>query len=175
MHKLLNDDDESNFDGRELARRFYDDPTEAKAAGDGSRSTSELPPEYDDLFGPPALCCDPQSETPPPREKLKGRVPFDPHLPFYELRRRCIAAGKRFGKPYERLLSRLRNIEPLPRHEAEESRGALYRRLCAAAHLAGFSKRERKNLYWIAEKVGMSDRFAGHLIACLKREGRADG
>lgn len=110
-----------------------------------------------------------------PPDDSADRVPFDPHLSFYELRRRCIAAGKRYGAPYERLLSTLHGVEPLARHEAEERRGASYKRLCAAAHMAGLSLRERKNLYWIAEKVGLSDRFAGHIIASLKREGCADG
>lgn len=110
----------------------------------------------------------------PQRERVTRRVPFDPSESFHELRRRCIAAGKRFGEPYRSLLARLESVEPLTRHASEENRGASYRRLAKAAHLAGFSEAERKNLYWIAEKVGMSDRFAGHLIASLKREGEAD-
>jgi len=103
-------------------------------------------------------------------------VPFDEDAGFYELRGRCLDTARRYGKPYERLLSTLRGVEPLPRQRAEEERGASYKRLCAAAHAAGFSKPERKNLYWIAEQVGMSDRFAGHILASLKRnEGDPSG
>jgi hypothetical protein len=161
MHKLHKNDDGSNLDG---VRQLYGGPP--RSSGDGAKP----PPEYDDLFGPPAL----SAET--PREDEPDRVPFDMHVSFHELRRRCVAAGERYGDPYERLLSTLRGVEPLPRHRAEEERGASYKRLCAAAHAAGFSKPERKNLYWVAEQVGMSDRFAGHILASLKRnEGDPSG
>lgn len=171
MHKLPNNDAGSkNFDGKKLARQFYAPPDAPE--GDGAKT--KPPPEYNDLFDPPALseaAGETLDESPPPREEVEGRVPFDPHLSFYELRRRCIAAGEKYGKPYEGLLTRLRGVEPLARHEAEESRGASYKRLCTAAHMAGFSTPARKNLYVIAERVGMSDRFAGHLIASLKHGG----
>lgn len=100
------------------------------------------------------------------------RVPFDSHVTFHDLRSRAVRAGRRYGEPYASLLACLADCEPLARHAAEEARGASYKRLCGAAHAAGFTDAERKNLYWIAERVGLSDRFAGHLIASLKRNPR---
>jgi len=120
------------------------------------------------LYGGPSSSDD--GAKPPPADDT-GRVPFDSDAGFYELRGRCLDAARRYGSPYARLLRTLRGVEPLERHRAEEERGASYRRLCAAAHAADFSERERKNLYWIAEQVGMSDRFAGHLLASLKENG----
>jgi hypothetical protein len=37
------------------------------------------------------------------------------------------------------------------------------------------SKRERKNLYYIAEEIGMSDRFAGHLLASNEEDPSGGG
>ena len=154
------------MDGLEAAKKMYSGPP----AGDGA---TDAPAEYEDLFGPPALSAE-KAKTPPADDP--DRVPFDSDAGFYELRGRCLDAARRYGNPYERLLSRLRGVEPLERHRAEEERGASYRRLCAAAHAAGLSKRERKNLYYIAEQVGMSDRFAGHILASLKQsEGNPSG
>jgi hypothetical protein len=164
MPKLHHNDEGSNFDGKEAARQLYGGPP--RSSGDGAKP----PPEYDDLFGPPAL----SAET--PREDERERVPFDEDAGFYELRGRCLDAARRYGSPYARLLRALRSVEPLARHRAEEKRGASYKRLCAAAHAADFSERERRNLDGIAEQVGMSDRFAGHILASLKRnEGNPSG
>jgi hypothetical protein len=154
MREYADNRERSTPNGKEVARQLYGGPP---SSDDGAKP----PPEYEDLFGPPALSAEPDEPD---------RVPFDPsEVSFRELRRRCVAAGERYGDPYERLLSTLRGVEPLERHRAEEERGASYKRLCKAAHAAGLSKRERKNLYWIAEQIGMSDRFAGHILASLKR------
>ena len=136
------------MDGLEAAKKMYSGPP-----------VGDAPAEYEDLFGPPAN--DPADDP--------DRVPFDSDAGFYELRGRCLDAARRYGSPYARLLRTLRGVEPLARHRAEERRGASYKRLCAAAHAADFSERERKNLYWIAEQVGMSARFAGHILASLER------
>jgi len=150
------------MDGLEAAKKMYSGPP----AGD------DAPAGYEDLFGPPALSAE-KAKTPPADDPADDpdRVPFDSDAGFYELRGRCLDAARRYGSPYARLLRTLRGAEPLERHRAEEERGASYRRLCKAAHAAGLSKRERKNLYWIAERVGMSDRFAGHILASLKQDG----
>ena len=149
------------MDGLEAAKKMYSGPP----AGDGA---TDAPAEYEDLFGPPALSAE-KANTPPADDP--DRVPFDSDARFYELRGRCLDAARRYGSPYARLLRTLRGVEPLERHRAEEERGASYKRLCKAAHAADFSERERKNLYYIAEEIGMSDRFAGHLLASLKQDG----
>ena len=156
-----------------LFKKLHAPPSSSGAERKGAEVA---PPRvtYDTLFDAPALALKAEGDAQRP---LRGRVPFDPHISFHDLRRRLVRYGRRCGEPYRSLMDRLADCEPLARHEAEKARGASYKRLAYAVHLAGLSRRERQIFYRLAERIGMSDRFAGHLIASLKREreGRVDG
>ena len=82
MQKLRKDPDRSNnLDGKESARRLYGGPREAKATG----SAAEPLPEYDDLFGPPALSNEAEARRAAERYRDELRQAFGKGVPENEV------------------------------------------------------------------------------------------
>jgi hypothetical protein len=89
---------------------------------------------------------------------------------FDDLTHRALGVAEEVGQPFRGLLLLLRDCR-----ESEEitlsrqqRQGATYKTLAAIGHAAGMSKTERVRWYRVAERVPLSQRHAGHIMARLK-------
>jgi hypothetical protein len=102
---------------------------------------------------------------------LPPSVDFDTALSFDALTRRALRLAEEERPLYAALLRLLEDCEeahegPL---ERQQRRGASYRSLAAVAHLVEMGKDDRVRWYKLAERVPLSQRHCGHLLAKLKR------
>ena len=122
-----------------------------------------------DQGGPPGSPTSPGFAARVPYEEAFGRAGS-----FAELTRQAVmfAESGAVGEPHASLLRLLADCYEA--HDGtlyrQQMRGATYKQLAYIAHLAGMTPAERRAWYQIAERVPLSQRHAGHLVAQLQRE-----
>ena len=99
-----------------------------------------------------------------------GSVPFNEREHrFGEVTRRALRAAEKVPEPYAGMLRLLNDCEEvfIGRVAEQQRQGASYRQLAAAAHAAGLNKKQRVAWYRLAERLPLSRRHVGHILARL--------
>jgi hypothetical protein len=132
-----------------------------------------------------AICSGLQTDRPrpkpaPPRERSRAstgqstdpeRIPYRGGVFFNEITRHALAEAEEQPATYARLLRLLRDCHAEPGKQRQQQRGASYKQLAFAAHLAGMDKPCWAGWNTLCERIGLSDAHISHIISRLKRSG----